>query len=582
MQLQSIPLSSLHASPLNVRKHDTVSIDDLVSSIEAHGLLQNLTVVEAEYGYEVVAGSRRRRALEQLVEKGVIAVDYLVPCIVIEVHAAHEVSTAENVIREAMHPADEFEAFRALVADNNTPTDVAVRFGCTELHVNRLLKLANVSPKIIEIYRADAMNLDQIMALAITDDHVAQEKVWAAASQSRRAFEQEPASLRRALTTQELSVDDDLVAQYVGAAAYKKAGGKVRKDLFETEGTGEYMTDVNLARALATEKLEKRAEQIRKEGWLWVEVRIDFPNDEERKFSREYAGYQGNKAVWSDDVKAYAGVVVTVGRDGKADAKFGLVRPGDKKKATVAKDKKTGKAPKPAKEPGDLSFPATQRLQGIRTAVLRAELATNTRVALAALAATLHGECSDVDDIVRIGQKHLYQDRPDRAVTDGIEESPAHEQFEALAEAAIAAVPSHVDHVFEWLLSQPLQATLDMLTIQAAGAIVAADKAQPGRNADPGAIFMQLAGVDMADHWAPDAEWLASIPKKAVVQAVLEACGKVAAARVEKLKGADISKTAAELLAGKRWLPMPLRAPAAKKVRKPRDGKQKAAGDDTE
>lgn len=579
MQLQSIPLSSLHASPLNVRKHDTVSIDDLVSSIEAHGLLQNLTVVEAEYGYEVVAGSRRRRALEQLVEKGVIAVDYLVPCIVIEAHAAHEVSTAENVIREAMHPADEFEAFRALVADNNTPTDIAVRFGCTELHVNRLLKLANVSPKIIEIYRADGIQLDQVMALAITDDHAAQEKVWAG---TRVPWEREPARLRRALTTKELSVDSDPIAKFVGAPAYEKAGGNVRKDLFETDGAGEYMADINLARALAEEKLQKRAEQIKKDGWSWVEVRIDFPNDEERKFSREYAGYQGAKAVWSDEVKGYAGVVVSVGSDGKASATYGLVRPGDKKKAAEVTAKKAGKAPKPAKEPGDLSFPATQRLQGIRTAVLRAELATNSRVALAALAATLHGECSDVDDIVRIGQKHLYQDRPDRAVTDGIEESPAHEQFEALAEAAIAAVPSHVDHVFEWLLSQPLQATLDMLTIQAAGAIVAADKAQPGRNADPGAIFMQLAGVDMADHWAPDAEWLASIPKKAVVQAVLEACGKVAAARVEKLKGTDISNTAAELLAGKRWLPMPLRAPAAKKVRKPRDSKQKAAADDTE
>ena len=53
---------------------------------------------------------------------------YAVPCQVFGsgVDAA-ELSPAENVLREAMHPADEFEAFRALVDGGMSETDVAAR-----------------------------------------------------------------------------------------------------------------------------------------------------------------------------------------------------------------------------------------------------------------------------------------------------------------------------------------------------------------------------------------------------------------------------------------------------------------------
>ena len=77
-----------------------------------------------------------------------------VPCQVIDGAAdAAEISLAENVMREAMHPADEFEAFRDL-ADKGLPAaDIAARFGVTETVVSKRLKLANVSPLILKTYR---------------------------------------------------------------------------------------------------------------------------------------------------------------------------------------------------------------------------------------------------------------------------------------------------------------------------------------------------------------------------------------------------------------------------------------------
>jgi ParB family chromosome partitioning protein len=37
------------------------------------------------------------------------------------------------------------------------------------------MRLGNVSPRLLADYRADTVTLDQLMALALTDDHEAQE-----------------------------------------------------------------------------------------------------------------------------------------------------------------------------------------------------------------------------------------------------------------------------------------------------------------------------------------------------------------------------------------------------------------------
>src|SRR3546814_16247045 len=85
-----------------------------------------------------------------------------------------------------MHPADQFEAFAALVAEGRPIEDIAADFSVTPLVVQRRLKLANVSPRLMADYRADAVTRDQLMALAITDDHAAQEAAFYAYNQCQR------------------------------------------------------------------------------------------------------------------------------------------------------------------------------------------------------------------------------------------------------------------------------------------------------------------------------------------------------------------------------------------------------------
>jgi ParB family transcriptional regulator, chromosome partitioning protein len=121
----AVPLNKLTRSSRNVRKSGGDSIDDLASSILVHGLIHNLTVVEqlGDNGensgkYEVVAGGRRLAALQRLAKQKKVPKTFAVPCHVVDPATATETSLAENIIRVAMHPADQFSAFHDLVVQS--------------------------------------------------------------------------------------------------------------------------------------------------------------------------------------------------------------------------------------------------------------------------------------------------------------------------------------------------------------------------------------------------------------------------------------------------------------------------------
>jgi ParB family transcriptional regulator, chromosome partitioning protein len=119
VEILRIPLNKLVRSACNVRKTGGESIDDLAASILAHGLLHNLTVTaqskhdKSTGKFEVVAGARRLAALQKLAKQNKIPKTFAVPCLPLAAAAAPELSLAESTIRQAMHPADQFAAFRS-------------------------------------------------------------------------------------------------------------------------------------------------------------------------------------------------------------------------------------------------------------------------------------------------------------------------------------------------------------------------------------------------------------------------------------------------------------------------------------
>lgn len=111
---RDIPFNQLVLSQANVRRVKAgVSIDALAADIARRGLLQSLTVRAQrdaegqETGkFEVPAGGRRFRALQQLVKAKRMSRTEPVPCIVRDddTISAEEDSLAENTHREALHP----------------------------------------------------------------------------------------------------------------------------------------------------------------------------------------------------------------------------------------------------------------------------------------------------------------------------------------------------------------------------------------------------------------------------------------------------------------------------------------------
>ena len=150
--IKSIPLTKLVQSPRNVRRHcDPAADSELKASIAAHGLLQNLIVRPAARGkFEVEAGERRRCALLALAEEKVLPKGYEVTCLVLEDDAeiAVETSLAENFHRLAMNPADEAQAFAALIDAGASTEDVARRFGLTVRFVDGRLRLATLANNV--------------------------------------------------------------------------------------------------------------------------------------------------------------------------------------------------------------------------------------------------------------------------------------------------------------------------------------------------------------------------------------------------------------------------------------------------
>lgn len=150
--------------------------------------------------------------------------------------------------------------------------EIAAAFFVSVQVVKQRLRLAAVSPALLDVYAEDGMSLDQLMAFAVNPDHERQQQVWEAV---QRSHNKEPYHIRRLLTEGAVRASDKR-AQFVGIEAYDAAGGDIIRDLFQQDDGG-WLQDPMLLDRLVAERLEREAGNIRSEGWKWVEVAADFP-----------------------------------------------------------------------------------------------------------------------------------------------------------------------------------------------------------------------------------------------------------------------------------------------------------------
>jgi len=618
-ELLLIPLSQLRPSSRNVRTSGGASIPELASSIARVGLLQNLTVTAAGDGehYEVVAGKRRLAALKLLAKRRKLDKAHDVPCLLVPDTSARTVSLTENMQREAMHPAEQFEAFAALVAEGRPVEDIAADFGVTPLVVQRRLKLANVSPRLLADYRADAVTLDQLMALAITDDHTAQEAAFYESPQWQRS----PQALREHLTEREIDATRDALARFVGIEAYEAAGGSMRRDLFSDDTRGVFLTDASLLDSLARDKLATTADSVRAEGWAWVETapRITSaelhgfqharrnrrtPNKTEAKRiaklqSRQQAIDDRLNADDAEDITeeeasalyeesdklgaeldtigqsllgftpemlAMAGAIVTVDHAGEVVIHRGLLREAEAKVLLVQERQGVqaggeGESQMPT-APG-ISEKLARRLSAHRTAALQAEVARHPQVALVAvvhrlaLRVVVDGYRSD-DSPINISASP--QDGLDAFAPD-IAQSPAFIGLREVRQAWAARLPSNSDALFAELLALPQEELLSLLAVCVAATVGAVT---PHEDTLPAVALAQAVGLDMHPWWTPTAEgYFAHVSKAKAIEAV-QVFAPEHTMRLSELKKNDLASEAERLAMGTGWLPVMLRAVESK------------------
>ncbi|EGO4245061.1 ParB/RepB/Spo0J family partition protein [Escherichia coli] len=271
----SVPLASLIKSPLNVRTvpYSAESVSELAESIKGVGLLQNL-VVHALPGdrHGVAAGGRRLAALNMLAERGIIPADWPVRVKIISQELATAASMTENGHRRDMHPAEQIAGFCAMAQEGKTPAQIGDLLGYSPRHVQRMLKLADLAPVILDALAEDLITTEHCQALALENDTARQVQVFEAACQSGWGGKPEVQTIRRLVTESEVAVAGNSKFRFVGADAFSP--DELRTDLF-SDDEGGYVDCVALDAALL-EKLQAVAEHLREaEGWGWCAGRME-------------------------------------------------------------------------------------------------------------------------------------------------------------------------------------------------------------------------------------------------------------------------------------------------------------------
>lgn len=269
--IQSVKLSKLVPSDVNVRKRRADKAESFAASISARGILQNLIVTPLKKPrghFGIVAGESRYRGLMLLVERGEInADDYDVPVKLMTGPESElsEVSLVENFQRDAMNPADECRGFQIIQSQGGDIDGIARRFGVTRRFVEGRLRLADLAEPIFDALADEKISLEMAKAYGSTASHDRQLKVWNTYGNSSYYNAD---MIRRMIANDDMRSNDP-VALLVGADAYEAAGGIIERELF-SEGDDRW-SNPEIVQKLAAEKMEAEAKRIGDErGLAWI------------------------------------------------------------------------------------------------------------------------------------------------------------------------------------------------------------------------------------------------------------------------------------------------------------------------
>lgn len=593
----SVPLASLIKSPLNVRTvpYSAESVSELAESIKGVGLLQNL-VVHALPGdrYGVAAGGRRLAALNMLAERNILPADWPVRVKVIPQELATAASMTENGHRRDMHPAEQIAGFRAMAQEGKTPAQIGDLLGYSPRHVQRMLKLADLAPVILDALAEDRITTEHCQALALENDTVRQVQVFEAACQSGWGGKPDVRVIRNLITESEVAVKDNTKFRFVGADAFSP--DELRTDLF-SDDEGGYVDRVALDVALL-EKLQAVAEHLREaEGWEWCAGRME-PVGECREDAGTYRCLPEPEAVlteaeeerlnelmtrydapenqceesdlleaemklmrcmakvraWTPEMRAGSGVVVSW-RYGNVCVQRGVqLRSED----DVADDADRTEQVQEKASVEEISLPLLTKMSSERTLAVQAALMQQPDKSLALLAWTL---CLNVFGSgvyskpaqISLECKHyaLTSDAPSG------KEGAAFMAMMAEHFRLAALLPDEWERDMTTFLSLSQEVLLSLLSFCTACSLYGVQTRNCGHTSrSPLDTLESAIGFHMRDWWQPTkANFFGHLKKLQIIAALNEAGLSGAARDAEKMKKGDAAEHAEFHMKDNRWVP---------------------------
>jgi len=517
MELMHIPLSELKIAATNVR-HGVKKADfkDLMPSIKERGILQPLLVRPNGQGYEIVAGRRRFLAATALEHEGT-PIEAL-PCAVMakgDDATAVEASLIENVAHLPMDEMDQFEAFQRLLKEGRSVEDIAHVFGVTDLTVKRRLAIANLHPKIRQLYRAEEIDAETLRALTLATKQ--QQKDWLALWND----EEQNAPIGNHLKKWLLGGENIPTSVAMFDLAHYQ--GEIITDLF---GEEKFFAHLEGFWAMQDKAIAAKRDHYLDQGWPRVEIM--------QRGTRFYE-WEHQKAA-----KRKGGAVfIAVSERGEVEIHEGYVTRDEARKADK-KEKGEATQSKPAKP--ELSGPAQNYVELHRLTAIRLELLNRPPMALRlVLAHMIVGS-----NLWTIKPEPMKPAKPEIGIS--IDANPAYVQFGERRKTLLSLLGFDLDRtelvrpngddyslasLFVTLLKLPDEDVLRLLALAMAETLAV------------GSATSELTGVltgATLNDWRPDDTFFDLVSNKEVINAMLSDIASPAVAQGNRDEPTKVKK----------------------------------------
>lgn len=616
--IRTIPLCKIRKGAANPRTMGDPDSAGMAASLKAVDQLQNIIVSPLPGDlYEVRAGDRRHGGFCLLRDAGAIAPDHPVLCLVVA-GDLEAISSAENMQRLAMHPADECDACRRMKAAGMTVDAIADALGCTVLVVERRLAVCDAAPELLALYRTKGISTDQLIALCSTEDRALQVSTW------RNSRDKDPRELRRLVLAAEVdAATDPRVAFIGGVAAFSSAGGEIRKDLFSGDSNGGFIADVAQLNRLVCDRLQSEAAQLQShEGWAWVVVEADCNREALLRFGRlspdrrmasaeevndlvrlqaedkqlqdelaalapgqevdldagellqrvdeivdrreaiadAISGIERARMSYRADEMAYAGAMVWLDPRGNVQVERGLVRREDRPALAKAKREVVGGRESKAvgRKAHAMSQAVQQGLLGYRNAAAKVALADNARVAKILFACSVAGQQAGIPGAAPLMMEAAA---PSRAINGlgasahSSDEQQLVDRLKRKGQTSLGDIPASPAELWQTMAAKS-DAELD--SILAYG--IAKMLRLGGSGDDMTKLILGAMAFDVAQHYTPTAaNFFGKVPKEFSIGALLE-CGRVPDAEsVGGMTKQQLASFAEREIKGTGWVPSVMR-----------------------